>query len=198
MLADGVGRIEQTFHAFNQTSICGWVDGGITGAHTGSILVQLLLGLQQNQRGGRRGARGANGGIDFLVSIGNVSINRGSQLANARFQNTFCEVIQLHGEFGRGEVYANVLLVGDRQGRGLLVVVLNLQGGTVRHQSTVRQADTQGRTNLGTFNSEAVVVLTVNVTGKNQIVLQNLESFPGDHINCKDRIGHSKFPLRRS
>jgi hypothetical protein len=58
-----------------------------------------------------------------------------------------------------------------------------LQGGTVSDQSAVRQANTQGRTNLGTFNSKAVVVLTVHVSGEHQVVLENLESFSGDHVD---------------
>ena len=76
-----------------------------------------------------------------------------------------------------------MLLGSNSQGRVLFVVVLGLQGGTVSHQSAVRQADTQGRTNLGAFNSKAVVVLTVHVTGEHQVVLKDFESLPGDHVN---------------
>jgi len=35
--------------------------------------------------------------------------------------------------------------------------------------------------------------LTVNVTGNHQVVLQDLESFPGDHINGKKAICHDSF-----
>ena len=46
LLADSVGGIKQTFHAFNQTSVSGWVNGSVTRRHHSSVLVQLLLGLQ--------------------------------------------------------------------------------------------------------------------------------------------------------
>jgi hypothetical protein len=62
-----------------------------------------------------------------------------------------------------GEVDADVLLAGNRQRGVLLVVVLNLQGGTVGHQSAIRQTNPQGRADLGTFNSKAVVVLFITL-----------------------------------
>jgi len=46
LLADGVGWVEEALHAFDQTSVCGWVDSGITWRHHGSVFVQLLLRLQ--------------------------------------------------------------------------------------------------------------------------------------------------------
>ena len=76
-----------------------------------------------------------------------------------------------------------MLLVGDSQSGELFVVVLNLQGGSVSDQSAVRQANTQRRTDLSAFNSKAVVVLTVHVTGDYQVVLKNFESLPGNHVN---------------
>jgi hypothetical protein len=60
-----------------------------------------------------------------------------------------------------GEVNADVLLAGYRQRGELLVVVLNLQGGAVGHQSAVRQTNPQRRADLGAFGSKAVVVLFV-------------------------------------
>ena len=48
---------------------------------------------------------------------------------------------------------------------------MNLQSGTISDQSAVRQTDTQCRTDLSAFNSEAVVVLTVYVAGDYQVVL---------------------------
>ena len=50
LAADGVGRIEQTFHAFNQTSVGSWVNGCVAWRHHSCVFVQLLLGLQQNER----------------------------------------------------------------------------------------------------------------------------------------------------
>jgi hypothetical protein len=57
-----------------------------------------------------------------------------------------------------------VLLLRDRQGGELLVVVLHLQGGTVSHQSAVRQADAQSGADFGPFNSERVVVMLFSAT----------------------------------
>jgi hypothetical protein len=87
-----------------------------------------------------------------------------------------------------------VLLVGNSQSGELLVVVLNLQGGTVSNQSAVGQTDTQCGANFGTFNGEAVVVLAVHVTGQNQVIFQDLKGFPCDHVNRQDRIGHFYIP----
>ena len=63
-------------------------------------------------------------------------------------------------------------LARNGQGGVLLVVVLDLQRGTVGHQRAVRQTDTQGGADLRTFNSKAVVVRAVNVTGDHQVVLK--------------------------
>ena len=87
-----------------------------------------------------------------------------------------------------------MLLAGDSQGGELFVVVLNLQGGTVSDQSAVGQANTQSRTDLGTTDSEAVVVLTVYVAGKHQVVFENLKRFARDHVDGKNRISHEENP----
>jgi hypothetical protein len=58
--------------------------------------------------------------------------------------------------------------LGNRQRGVLLVVVLNLQRGTVGHQSAIRQTNPQGRADLGTFNGKAVVVLFIARCGKLQ------------------------------
>jgi hypothetical protein len=76
-----------------------------------------------------------------------------------------------------------VLLVVHGQSCVLFVVVLHLQGGAVSHQSAVGQTDTQCRTDFGAFNSEAVVVLAVHVTGEHKVVLENLETLAGDHVD---------------
>ena len=89
-----------------------------------------------------------------------------------------------------------MLLAGNSQSGVLFIVVLNLQGGTVGHQSAVGQTDTQGRTNLGTFDSEAVVVLTVYVASEHQVVLEDFEGFPGDHVNGKNTIRHDASPFK--
>ena len=78
-----------------------------------------------------------------------------------------------------------MLLVGHGERGVLLVVVLNLKGGAVGHQSAVRQTDTQGGANLGTFHGERVVVGAVYVTGEYQFVLENSESLTGNHVNGK-------------
>ena len=78
-----------------------------------------------------------------------------------------------------------MLLVSNRQRGELLVVVLNLQGGTVSYQSAVWKTDTERRTDLGTFNGERIVVLAVYVAGDHQVVLQDLEGLTGDHVYSK-------------
>ncbi|OBQ36114.1 MAG: hypothetical protein AN484_25880, partial [Aphanizomenon flos-aquae WA102] len=196
LLADGVGGVEQTFHAFNQTSVGRRVDGSIARRHHSGVLVQLLLGLQQHQRSRRSGAGSANGVADVLVAVCHISVDAGGQLADTWLEHTLCEIVQLHGQLSGGEVHADVLLAGDSQGGELLVVVLNLQGGTVSHQSAVGQTDTQGRTNLGTFNSKAVVVLTVHVTGDHKVVFKDFQSLACDHVNGKNAIRHDASPLK--
>ena len=51
---DGGGRVEQALHAFHQARVGRRVDGGVARGPDGSGLVELLLRLQQHQRGGRR------------------------------------------------------------------------------------------------------------------------------------------------
>ena len=70
------------------------------------------------------------------------------------------------GRYAEREVHADVLLVGNGQRGELFVVILHLKGSAVRDQRAVGQTDTQGRTDLGTFNSKAVVVLAVDVAGQ--------------------------------
>ena len=190
LLADSVCWIEQTFHAFNQTSVSGRIDGSVTWRHNSSVFIQLLLGLQQDQRSRRSRTRCTNGVTNQFVGVSNVSINAGSQLRNTWLKHTFCKVIQLHCQFGRGKVNADVLLAGNRQRGVLLVVVLNLQGGSISHQCTVRQADTQSGTNFCAFNCEAVIVLTIHVAGQNQVVFENLKRFTRDHVDCENAISH--------
>ena len=185
LAADRVNGVEKALHAFYQVSVGGRVDGGVAGSHAGSRFVQLLLTLEQYQRGRRGSARRTNRGIDALVSVSNVCVDRGSKLAYARLQYTLCEVIQLHGEFCGGEVDADVLLVSNRQRGELLVVVLNLQGGTVSYQSAVWKTDTERRTDFSAFNGERIVVLAVYVAGDHQVVLQDLEGLTGDHVYSK-------------
>ena len=111
-------------------------------------------------------------------------------MRDTRLEHALREVVQLQGQFGGREVDADVLLRGDRQGRELLVVVLHLQGGAVRHQRAIRQADTQRGADLGAFDGERVVVLAVDVAGQNEVVLQDLQGLPGDHVDGKQRIAH--------
>ena len=190
LLADGVGGIEQALHAFNQASVGRRIDGRITRRHDSRVFVELLLSLQQHQRGAGNGAGRADAVTDALKCVCHVSVNRRGQLTDTRFQHTFREVVQLHGEFGRGEVDADMLLGSHGQRGVLLIIVLHLQGGAVSHQSAIRQTDTQRGTNLRAFNGERIVVLAVNVTGEHQVVLKDFESFPGDHIDSKQAIRH--------
>ena len=147
--------------------------------------------MQQDQRGGRRGARRTNSREDRLVGVGDIGIDAGGQLRNTGFENPFREVVQLHGQFSRGEVDTDVLLACDRQRGELLVVVLDLQGGAIGHQSAVGQTDAQGGADLCTFNGERVVVLAVDVASENKVVFQDFQTLPGYHINCQNRISHN-------
>ena len=65
-----------------------------------------------------------------------------------------------------------MLLGRDGERCELLVVVLNLKRCAVRDKRAIRQTDAEGRTDLGTFDSEAVVVLTVHVAGNHKVILQ--------------------------
>ena len=196
LTADSVGWVEQTFHAFNQTSVSSWVNRCVAWRHHSSVFVQLLLSLQQNERSRWGGARRTNCVSDCFVCVSNVSIDARSQLRNTRLQNTLCEVIQLHGEFGGGEVHTDVLLGSHGQGGELFVVVLNLQGGAVGHQSAVWYTNTQSRANFCAFNGERVVVLTVNVTSDYQVVLEDFESLTGNHVDGKNRVCHDLYPKK--
>jgi hypothetical protein len=84
--------------------------------------------------------------------------------------------------------------LGNRQRGELLVVVLNLQGGAVGHQSAIRQTNPQGRADLGAFDSEAVVVLFVAVARNYQVVLENFETLPSNHVDGKQAVSHEKAP----
>ena len=188
LASDGAGWVEEALHAFDQVRIGGGVHRCVAIVHRRSVLVQLLVALQQDQRGGRRGARRTNSREDRLVGGGDIGIDAGGQLRNTGFENPFREVVQLHGQFSRGEVDTDVLLACDRQRGELLVVVLDLQGGAIGHQSAVGQTDAQGGADLRTFNGERVVVLAVDVAGEHQVVLENFESLPGDHVNGKNAV----------
>ena len=180
---DDICGVEETRQTVDQSSVSGRVHGSVTRRHGGGVLVQLLLGLQQHQCGGRGNAGSTDRVTHQTVSVGNVSVHGRGQLADTWLQDTLCEVVQLHGQFSGCEVDTDVLLAGDSQSGELFVVVLNLQGGTVSDQSAVGQTDTQCRTDLGTFNSEAVVVLAVHVAGDHQVVLEDFERLAGDHVN---------------
>ena len=78
-----------------------------------------------------------------------------------------------------------MLLRINAERRKLLVVVLHLQRSAVRDQRAVRQADTQRGANFGTFGSKTVVILPVDIARDNQVVLENFESLPGNHVNSK-------------
>ena len=188
LASDGAGWVEEALHAFDQVRIGGRVHRRVAIVHRRSVLVQLLVALQQDQRGGRRGARRTNSREDRLVCGGDIGIDAGGQLRNTGFENPFREVVQLHGQFSRGEVDTDVLLACDRQRGELLVVVLDLQGGAIGHQSTVGQTNAQGGADLRTFNGERVVVLAVDVAGEHQVVLENFESLPSDHVNGKNAV----------
>ena len=94
------------------------------------------------------------------------------------------EVVKLHGQFGRREVDADVLLAGNSERGVLLVVVLNLKGSAVRNQSAVRKTDAEGRADLSAFYSERVVILTVYSARKDKIILKDLKSLASNHVNC--------------
>ena len=197
LLADNVGRVEKTLQAFHQASVTGRVDRRVTHILRDRRFVKLLVTREQDRRGTRRGARRTDRLVDALVGVGNVSVHRGGQLADTRLQHAVSEVVQLHGQFSRREVHANVLLVGHGERGELLVVVLHLKGSTVGHQSAVRQTDTQGGTNLGTFHGKRVVVGAVDVAGKHKVVLEDFESLAGNHINRKQAISHGISPKKK-
>ena len=190
LAADGVGRVEQALHALDQTGVGRRVDGGVARVHGDSVLVQLLLGLKQDKRGAGGRARRADRAVDALVGVRHIVIDAAGELRNTRLQHTFCEVVQLHRQFCRREVDADVLLRRHRQGRVLFVVVLHLKGSAVSHQRAIRQADAEGGADLGAFDGKAVVVLAVDVAGQHQVVLEDLQGLPGDHVDSKNAIGH--------
>ena len=185
LLADSRSGVEKTLQALDQASVASRVDSRVTHIARRSLFVQLLVGSKQDSRRTRRGARSTDRLVDALVSICHVVVHGGSQLADTRAEHAVSKVVQLHGQFSRREVHADVLLVGHGKRGELLVVVLHLQGGTVSDQSAVRQTDTQGGANLGTFHGERVVVGAVYVTGEYQFVLENSESLTGNHVNGK-------------
>ena len=189
--ADSRRWVEEAFHAFDQVRVGSGVHRCVAIVHRSSVLVQLLVALQQDQRGGRRGARRADSREDRLVGVGDIGIDAGGQLRDTGFENPFRKVVQLHGQFSRGEVDTDVLLACNRQRGELLVVVLHLQGGAIGHQSTVGQTNAQGGADLRTFNGERVVVLAINISSKNQVVFQDFQTLPGYHINCQNRISHN-------
>ena len=78
-----------------------------------------------------------------------------------------------------------MLLRSHGHGCVLLVVVLNDQSGTIGNYSTVGQTNAERRTDLGAFNSKAVVIGTVDIARDYQIVLEDFESFAGNHVNGK-------------
>ena len=86
-----------------------------------------------------------------------------------------------------------MLLRSDGQRGELLVVVLHLKGSAVGHKSAVRQADTQRGADLGALHGEGIVVLTVDVTGDDEVVLKNFESLPRDHVDCENTISHENY-----
>ena len=195
LAADGVGRIEQTLHAFDQTRVGGRVHGRVARRHHGGGFVQLLLALEQHQRGGRDVAGGADRLEDRLVGVGHIRIDAGRELRNTRLQHALCEVVELHGEFGRREVHTDVLLAGNRQRGELLVVVLHLERSAIGHQRTVGQTDAEGGADLRAFDGEAVVVLAVDVAGEDEVVLKDLQGLPGDHVDSKKRVCHLEGSL---
>jgi len=162
LAGDRVNGVEETLHAFDQTRVGRRVHRGVAVRHHGSVLVQLLLGLKQDKRSGRGRAGGADGREDRLVGVGNVSVDGRRKLRNTRLQHALGKVVELHGEFGRRKVHADVLLVVDGERGELLVVVLNLKGGTVGDQSAVGQTDAEGRTDLGAFDSETIIIVLFN------------------------------------
>ena len=186
LTADGGGRVEETFHAFDQRRVGRRINGGVAGVHYRSGFVQLLLRLQQNERGAGGGAGGANRLIDVLERVRNVSVDAGRKLADTRLQHTLCEVIELHGQLSGREVHADVLLARHRKSGELFLIVLDLQRGTVGHQRAVRQTDTQRGTDFCALNGERVVVGSIDITGDHQVVLEDLERLAGDHVNRKD------------
>ena len=190
--AANAGLVEGMKGLFNPTdTISKQFKNGMMGTGVlGFDEINMSQSIKQHSRSGGNGARGTDRVADALVCVGNVSVDAGGQLADTRLQDTLCEVVQLHGQFGGGEVDANVLLRSHSQGGELFVVVLSLQGGTVGHQSAVGQADTQGRTDFCTVDSKAVIVLAVHVAGDHEVVLQNFQRFARDHVNGKKAVCH--------
>ena len=185
LAGDRVDRVEEALQTFHKTRVGGRIDRRVARGHDGSRLVQLLLGLEQHQRGRRGRAGGADRLKDRFVGVGHVSVDAGRKLRNTRLENAFGEVVQLHGQFGRRKVHTDVLLAGNRQRGELFVVVLHLQRRAVGHQSAVWQTDTQGGADLRAFDGKAVVVLAVHGAGDHKVVLEDFESLPGDHVNGK-------------
>jgi hypothetical protein len=93
LLTVSVG-LNKTFHAFNQASVCGWVDCGITWRHHGSIFVQLLLCSKKNSRSSWRSAGRADSVTDGQERICNVSVDAGSKLRDTWLENALCEIVQ--------------------------------------------------------------------------------------------------------
>ena len=184
LLADRVGWVEETLQTFDQASVSCWVDGGVAWRHYSSVFVQLLLCSKKNSRSSWCSAGRADRVTDGCKRVCNVSVDAGSKLRDTWLENALCEIVKLHGQFSRCEVDADVLLAGNGQRCELFVVILYLKGCAVSYKRTVWKTDTQGRANFSTFNSEAVVVLAVYVTCEYEVVLQNFQSLPRNHVNC--------------
>ena len=146
--------------------------------------------MQQHQRGGRRRAGGADRLEDVLVRVGDIGVDAGRELRNPGLEHAISEVVQRQGHLGRGEVDADVLLRSNRQRGELLLHLLHLQRSTVGDQRAIRQADAQRVADLGAFDGERIVVLTIHVAGDDQIVLQDLQRLVGDHVDGQQTLCH--------
>lgn len=191
--------VEQACQGRNGASLGQRVKHDLAAITRRAVVVQLGAGQQPGRCIGSSDAARSVVLEDHVAHAFGITHQRQSdstsQVVHGRTQYAVGEVVQLQSALGRTEAQVHTLLGRDSERAVLLDGVLNRSRLAGTNGVVVRQADTQGVTDLGAGPCELVVVLTIYVLQEGIGVDEEAKSLASDHVDRQKGVGHLALPL---
>ena len=191
---DLLRRLEQALEAVHEVHVRLRVEAGHIHRCGRQVVAKHLAGLQHVAKG--LGAAGAvHGVVNVLEHPHRVGFDVRRQHRHCRFKNLLREVEHVQRKLRAGENGIDVALSGNGQAGAGFLHVLQGQRGAGRGGELIRQPDAEGRTDLGAFLRERVIVSAVDAADEVQLLMQDHQRSVGDLIDVKKSVSHGEGSL---
>ena len=194
LLGDVRRILEQTLEAVHEIDVVLSVQERRAAVHRREGVLKELPALKNAGEGSRRTAVPVRL-RDVLIHRQGVGLDGSGELGHRGIDDAAGEVIQRQREFGRLEVQVHTTLSGDLQ-RDLTLFRVRVcrERGAGTGDVLVRQADAESVADLRAVFGERGIVLAIDRADEVQLLVQDAQGFPRDHVDSEQRVRHVNFP----